>query len=133
MFGAALRFFWILSLDNRPVSDFAGMYIRSGMFLKGDYSMFHDKNYYARFPHMTVTVLYFALIRHLFANGLLAIKVINALLSTLNIYLIFLISKEVFNSKKSGSTLHIFQQFIQPLLHIQQYIVQKILQCPFIF
>lgn len=102
LFGAALRFFWILSLDNKPVSDFAGMYIRSGMFLKGDYSMFHDKNYYARFPHMTVTVLYFALIRHLFANGLLTIKVINALLSTLNIFLIYLISKEVFSSKKIG-------------------------------
>lgn len=102
LFGAILRFFWILSLDNRPVSDFAGMYIRSGIFLKGDYSMFYGKNYYARFPHMTVTVLYFALIRHLFANGLLTIKVINALLSTLNTFLIYLISKEVFNSKKIG-------------------------------
>ncbi|WP_084424768.1 glycosyltransferase family 39 protein [Caloramator sp. ALD01] len=102
LFGLALRLYYVVTLDNRPVSDFAGMFIRSKMFLLGDYSMFHNKNYYARYPHMTMTVLYFALIRRLFANSLLAIKVINALLSTLDIFLVYLISKEAFNSKKTA-------------------------------
>ncbi|CDF59245.1 glycosyltransferase family 39 protein [Thermobrachium celere] len=102
LFGAALRLFWVITLDNRPVSDFAGMFIRSRLFLNGVYYMFQNKNYYARYPHMTMTVLYFALIRSLFANSLLAIKVINAILSTLNIFFVYLISKETFNSKKTA-------------------------------
>jgi len=100
--GALLRLFWVTTLNNRPVSDFAGMFIRSRLFLNGDYSMFQDRNYYARYPHMTMTVLYFALIRSIFANSLLAIKIINALLSTLDIFIVYLISKEAFNSKKTA-------------------------------
>lgn len=102
IFGLIVRLIWVLSLDNGPVSDFLGMYERSELFLQGDYSMFHGTNYYARYPHMTVTVLYFALIRIISSNPIFTLKIINAVLSTLGVFLIYLIVKEVFDSEDKG-------------------------------
>lgn len=112
LFGLIIRLIWIFSLDNRPVSDFLGMFERSGAFLQGDYSMFHGDSYYARYPHMTITVLYFALVRLFSSNPLITLKVINVILSTVDIFLIYLIVKEVFSSEKKGLWVDFWRLFL---------------------
>jgi hypothetical protein len=98
-FGFILRLAWIISINSVPVSDFGGMYMRSEYFLKGQYAMFKGHSYYARFPHLTITILYFALIRKFFTYSLFTLKFINVICSTSTIFICYLISKEVFNSK----------------------------------
>lgn len=98
--GLVLRVFWFLNIDSIPVGDFNRMFICAGEFLDGGTYMFKETAYMARFPHMSITVLYFALIRDLFVNSLVAIKIINIVLSMFNIVLLYLMAKEIFNNRK---------------------------------
>jgi len=97
-----IRIIWIASINSVPVSDFAGMYERSLLVLNGEFDMFKGHNYYARFPHLTMIVLYFAAIRKFFTYPLMALKIINVICSTAGVLLSYLIAKEVFNSKVKG-------------------------------
>nr|BAV13152.1 PMT family dolichyl-phosphate-mannose-protein mannosyltransferase [Clostridium cellulovorans] len=101
-FSLIIRLIWIWSIDSIPVSDFAGMYERSQLVLEGDYYIFKGNHYYARFPHLTIIVLYFAVIRRFFTYPLITIKIINVLCSTVSVILIYFIVKEVFGSKVKG-------------------------------
>ncbi len=62
--GLIFRVLWFLNLDSIPVGDFNRMFICAGEFLTGSNYMFRGTSYFARFPHMTATVLYFAIIRN---------------------------------------------------------------------
>ncbi|SFB19017.1 hypothetical protein SAMN04488528_101673, partial [Clostridium frigidicarnis] len=57
-----IRLVWFYNIDSIPISDFNRMFICAGDFLAGSTDMFKDTAYMARFPHMSMTVLYFALI-----------------------------------------------------------------------
>lgn len=97
-----LRITWVLSINNVPYSDFAGMYERSRLVLEGEFYIFKGHCYYARFPHLTMTVLYFSVIRKFFIHPLITLKLINAICSTADVLLCGLIAKEIFNSDIKG-------------------------------
>ncbi|WP_238881826.1 glycosyltransferase family 39 protein [Clostridium sp. YIM B02551] len=100
IFAFLIRLAWILSINSVPVSDFAGMYERSELVLNGEYSIFKGFNYYARFPHLTIPVLYFALIRFISSIPLLTLKLINVISSTIGVFICYKISKEIFKEEK---------------------------------
>lgn len=102
IFAFLLRLLWVLSIDSLPTSDFQGMYERSELFLKGEYYIFKGDNYYARFPHLTIPVLYYAFIRYISPIPLVTLKLINVISSTIGVFICYLIGKEVFNSYKKA-------------------------------
>lgn len=102
IWGTIIRLVWNLKVNTLPYSDFELMYQCSRKILEGDFTMFKGTEYFARFPHLTILVLYFSIIRLLFSNPLVAIKVANIILGSVSIVFIYLIVKEVFNSKKKG-------------------------------
>jgi len=101
--GFIIRGLWLLNVKSIPTSDFMTMYNSAQKFVNSDTSMFWGNAYIARFPHLTIMVLYMALMIKLFpVNNIILMKLINLVLGVLTIYLIYLIVKEVFNSNKKG-------------------------------
>ncbi|MGL5354402.1 MAG: glycosyltransferase family 39 protein [Clostridium sp.] len=94
-----LRLLWFYNIDSIPVGDFNRMFVSAGEFLNGSRYMFEGTSYFARFPHMSVTVLYFALIRNIFDNPLEAIRFINIIFSMFNVIFLYFIAKEIFNDE----------------------------------
>lgn len=97
--GFLIRLGYAFTIQSVPISDFAMMYETAGDVLKGDFSNLWGTGYIARFPHITMSVMYFAGIRAVFSEPLLAIKFLNVVASTCNIIIIYLIAKELFNNK----------------------------------
>lgn len=95
-----LRLLYILSVDFKPFSDFKVIYDSGQKIASGDYSVFKGTSYIARFTHLTILTLYFGMIIKVFSNALLIIKLINIILSTVNIYIIYLISLELYEDRK---------------------------------
>ena len=99
--GFILRLLWILNVKSVPVSDFEIMYEGAHQLLEGNTSIFHGTEYIARFPHLTIMVLYMALIIKIFPNNnLIAMKGINLILGLVTIYFVYKLAKEIFNSEK---------------------------------
>lgn len=96
------RTFWMLNANTEPVSDFNTMYREAQDFLAGDYSAFKGSGYIARFPHLTIMVLYFAAMIKFTLNPIVVIKVINLILSIVTVYLIYKICSEVFEDNKKA-------------------------------
>ncbi|GKU25838.1 glycosyltransferase family 39 protein [Clostridium folliculivorans] len=96
LIGFVLRLSWALSIDNRPISDFNRAYVVAGDFLEGDLYGFQGTHYIARFPHLTGLVLYFSLFRYIFTYPLVALKVVNVILSSINIIIIYGICRIIF-------------------------------------
>ena len=96
--GFILRLLWILNVKSVPVSDFEIMYEGAHQLLEGNTSIFHGTEYIARFPHLTIMVLYMALIIKIFPNNnLIAMKGINLILGLVTIYFVYKLAKEIFN------------------------------------
>lgn len=112
----AIRFLWFYNIDSIPIGDFNRMFICAGEYLNGDTYMFKDYSYFARFPHMSITVLYFSLIMKIFSNPLIAIRFINIIFSMLNIIIIFFISKEVFQDKKKSIWVLLLSSIYPPMI-----------------
>ncbi|SFB47543.1 glycosyltransferase family 39 protein, partial [Clostridium frigidicarnis] len=85
-------------------------------FLAGSTDMFKDTAYMARFPHMSMTVLYFALIRGTFSNPLLAIRFLNIILSMFNVVLLFFIAKEVFDDENKSIWVCLISALYPPMI-----------------
>jgi hypothetical protein len=100
--GFLLRLAWIFMVRTKPVSDFDSMMQFGGLIANGDYSMFKGIQYIARFPHLTTFCLFLGFIYRFFSDPLLTMKLINVLLSTFNIYLIYIISKELYTNVKKA-------------------------------
>ena len=111
-----IRMIWFYSIDSIPIGDFNRMFICAGDFLGGDSYMFKGTAYMARFPHMSITVLYFSLIRSLFTNPLVAIRFINIIFSMINIILLFFIAKEVFNDKNKSIWVLLISVIYPPMI-----------------
>ena len=93
----------MLNVNTIPTSDFMTIYNSAQKFVNSDTSMFWGHAYIARFPHLTIMVLYMAFMIKFFpVNNIVFMKLINLVLGVLTIYLIYLIVKEVFNSNKKG-------------------------------
>lgn len=101
--GVILRILWILNTDNIPNSDFNTMYDSAQKFINGDTDVFKGTSYAARFPHITITILYMALMRWIFPQfNLEAMKIVN-LVSGLSVsYIIYLMCIEIFKDKKEA-------------------------------
>lgn len=97
-----IRFLWFDKINAIPISDFKQMFTSAEDFSNGATYMFKNYSYFARFPHMSITVLYFSLIMKVFSAPLIAIRFINVIFSMLNVILIFFISEEIFQSKKKS-------------------------------
>lgn len=102
--GLIIRGLWLLNIKSIPTSDFMTIYNSAQELVNGDTSMFWGNGYIARFPHLTIMVVYMAfMIKSFPINNLMIMKFVNLTLGVLTIYLIYLIVKEVFNSSKKGA------------------------------
>jgi Dolichyl-phosphate-mannose-protein mannosyltransferase len=115
--GFILRGLWLLNINSIPISDFRVIYECGQEFLSGNTGMFWGHSYIARFPHLTIMVLYMALMIKVFpTNNIIMMKLVNLTLGVLTIYIIYLLCRELFNSKKKGiyaaSLASIFPPFI---------------------
>lgn len=97
-----LRLLLVLLTDTKPMSDFATIYSCSESFAKGEYWVFKGISYLARFPHLTILTIYLGAIQKIFNNVLFIMKLINIVLSTINVYLIYLMNVDLFDSKEKG-------------------------------
>lgn len=116
LIACALRVLWLLNVNSVPNSDFKTMYVSAQSFLQGDRSMFWGSAYIARFPHLTMMVLYMALIIKVFPNPLVAMKVFNLFYGVVSVFLIYLIVKAIFNSKKKAMCACLIAAIFPPLI-----------------
>lgn len=111
-----VRVLWLLNVNSVPNSDFNTMYECGKAFLQGDTSMFWGTAYIARFPHLTIMVLYMALMIKVFPDPLIAMKVTNLILGVVVVYLIYLIVKKVFDSKRLAMYAALMAAIFPPLV-----------------
>lgn len=110
-----LRIIWIFSIKTQPISDFKLMYETGRAVANGNFSGFHGNSYFARFPHDSITVLYFAGLFKISSNPLILIKILNCIYETISVYLIYRIGIKIFNYKLGNiiaALLCIFPPFI---------------------
>ncbi len=88
-----IRLIWIISVPSVPVSDYETMYTTAKEIAQGDFSGMWGVSYFARYPHLTTTVVYMTFIHLIFgAYDLIAMKVVSLILSVFNVYMIYKIS-----------------------------------------
>ena len=115
--GFILRGLWLLNINTVPISDFRVIYETAQDLLSGDTGAFWGSGYLGRFPHLTIMTLYMAFMIKVFsANNLIAMKSFNLFFGVLTIYLIYLLAKEIFNSKKLGLYAASLASFFPPLV-----------------
>jgi len=79
--GLIIRLLWFFNIDSVPISDFGLMYNSGKDLIDGSHYMFWGTHYFARFPHMSLTVMYFGFVQQLFSNPLGAIRLLNIVFS----------------------------------------------------
>lgn len=94
-----LRFIWVWLIKAHPVSDFKLMYDTGEAVAKGNFTGFHGHNYFARFPHDSISVLYFALLFKINKYPLFLLKFLNCIYGTISIYLIYKIGIRIYDKK----------------------------------
>lgn len=97
-----LRVMWVIALKAVPYSDFLTMYNCGRAFISGDYSGFKGISYIARFSHLTILTIYLGAIQGFFSQPIMAYQLINAVLSTFNVFLIYLIASELYDNRDKG-------------------------------
>ena len=110
-----IRLIWIVTVKTLPTSDFKLMYETGRIASNGNFSAFHGQNYFALFPHDSITVLYFSLFFKFLGNPLFLIKFMNVIYETVSVYIVYLIAKNTYNDKvgKIGALLiALFPPFI---------------------
>lgn len=110
-----IRLIWIVTVKTLPTSDFKLMYETGRIASNGNFSAFHSQNYFALFPHDSITVLYFSLFFKFLGNPLFLIKFMNVIYETVSVYIVYLIAKNTYNDKvgKIGALLiALFPPFI---------------------
>ena len=126
-----LRITWIMLVDTKPFSDFGLIYDAGKRFANGDYWVFKGIGYISRFPHLTIITIYLGLIQKLFTNALLVIKLVNVTLSTVNVYLIYLIGNDLYNDKKKGILIALLACFFPPFIIYNSVVCSENLAMPF--
>lgn len=110
-----IRILWITLTQTMPVSDFAIMYNSGKEVFSGNFSCFHGINYFARFPHDTITVLYYSLFYNFNENPIFLVKLFNVFFSTLSVFIMYCIIKLLFGYKSavvSAIILSLFPPFV---------------------
>lgn len=117
LLGFILRGLWLVNINTEPISDFRVIYETAQDLLAGDTGAFWGSGYLGRFPHLTIMSLYMAFMIKVFpVNNLIAMKVFNLFFGVLTIYLIYLLAKEIFNSRKLGLYAASLASFFPPLV-----------------
>ncbi len=112
-----LRVLWLLNVNTMPISDFRVIYETAQDLLEGNTSAFWGTGYLGRFPHLTIMSLYMSFMIKVFpVNNIIAMKVVNLFFEVLTVYLIYLLAKEIFNSKKLGLYAAGLASFFPPLV-----------------
>jgi hypothetical protein len=96
-----IRILWVIYIPTNPTSDFGLMYSSAADVAKGQFYMFKDNSYFARFAHDTITVCYFSLFYHLTNNPLPLIKLLNILYETASVFLLYHVIKEAIGKKSA--------------------------------
>jgi len=97
-----LRLVWIFSVKNFPTSDFKTMYDGAIFILQGETSILKGYSYLSRFPHLIPTTLYMAAIIKFFpVNNLIILKILNVILGSISVYLLYILSKNFIKSDKN--------------------------------
>lgn len=96
-----LRVWWVLNVNSVPVSDFNTMYLSAKDLLNGNIMTFRDYGYLSRFPHLICTTLYMALMIVIFPTyHLVAIKIVNVILSVVSVFLLYKLSEYFLKTEK---------------------------------
>jgi len=110
-----IRILWITLTQTIPVSDFQMMYNSASEVFSGNFSCFHGFNYFARFPHDTIAVLYYSLFYNFYKNPIFLVKLFNVFFSTLSVFIMYCIVKQLFGYKSalvSAIILSLFPPFV---------------------
>jgi hypothetical protein len=126
-----LRILWILTVNSQPVSDFSLIYNAGKEFAGGNYWVFKGISYMARFPHLTMLTIYLGLFQKIFANALLFIKFVNAALSVVSVYIIYLIGTELFDDKEKGIFIALSASLFPPFIMYTSVVCSENLAMPF--
>jgi len=114
--GLIIRLLWFFNIDSVPISDFGIMYNSGKDFINGSYYMFWGTHYFARFPHMSLTVMFFGLVQQLFSNPLNAIRLLNIVFSMSSMVAIYFIAMRIFQSQNKGIFAMLFAAFYPPMI-----------------
>jgi len=114
------RLLWIFLINTTPVSDFNLMYSYAQKVHQGDFSGFHNYEYFARFMHDTVTVLYFSFFYYLSPSPLILIKIGNALWSTLAVYFMYKTGKQIYGEKLGLAAAFLLAIFPPAIMYTSQ-------------
>ncbi len=89
-----VRLIWILSVPSVPVSDYETMYHAAKEVAAGDFSGLKGVSYFARYPHLTTSVMYMSAMHIIFGvHDLAAMKMVSLALSVFNVFLVYKISE----------------------------------------
>lgn len=132
--GFIVRFLWIKFVPSVPVSDYATMYDCAGRILDGDFSGMHGTGYFARYPHLTISVLYMALMRLIFTeSAIFYMRYVSIIASMINLILIFKISEYFFENIKSRLLCVLFAAVFPPFITYVSTLCTENLALPFLF
>lgn len=126
-----LRLLYILLVDVKPFSDFGLIYRCGQKFASHDYSVFKGTSYIARFPHLTILTIYFGMMVKIFPNALFAIKLTNVILSTISVYIIYLISKNVCENSENVLMVSFTACIFPPFIFYNSVLCSENLAIPF--
>ena len=130
-FAFLLRLIWILAINVKPFSDFETILLSGQSFAAGNFSVFKGTSYLARYPHLTITAIYFGLFAKLFKNVLMPIKIVNIILSTISVYIIYLISMELYKEKKKSINITYMAAIFPPFIFFNSVLCSENLAIPF--
>lgn len=111
-----LRLSWMLAVRSLPFSDFELIFESGKYFADGELWIFQDANYLSRFSHLTVLTLYMGFLQKVFTNALWAVKIINLILSTWSVYLLFLIGRLLYDSETKGLWVALLASIYPPFI-----------------
>lgn len=125
-----LRVLCFLNIQSIPFSDFSVMYDTGRDLFAGDYDMFWGTHYFARFPHMTPTVIYFGLIQTLFDNPLEWVRLLNMGYSILNVVLIYKLACEIFKNQNGSLYTMLLAALYPPMIYFSNVFASENLAMP---
>ncbi len=122
-----LRLWWINVVDTQPNSDFLMMLNAAKELSVGKTDIVkHDpSNYFYKYPYNLSFVLYETAVYKIF-HSVYVFKLINVFLSTFIVWLIFLISKQIFN-EKTALVAMTFSAIFPPFIYINSILTNQIL------
>jgi hypothetical protein len=130
LMGLVIRILWFLNIDSLPVSDFGLMYRGGEQWVDGELYIFRDPSYFARFPHMTMTVIYFGLIQKLFPDPITMVRIINIGLSMLNIVTLYWIARQIFKDRNKSLGVMFLAGIFPPMIYFNNVFASENLAMP---